>query len=248
MKTFLSWVKLHQGNLNSGRQISDEALQLAEESGDIYSKSIAMISRGYSLICKGYFGDAEKFLLKGNELCEKMNIFEWNALAQQNLAETYFQIHEYEKAKDCYVKGIEYLKQAGIGQSRSNFFRLGIARATVMGKEMEFELESIFEYVEQNILNELAGQMRKYIAEILLNIGDQYLAEAEDWAKKAIIVDEQNSMRFRLGQDYGLYAEIFRQEGDRSKAKDNLEKAIEIFKECGADGWVEKYEKEFAEL
>ena len=55
-------------------------------------------------------------------------------------------------------------------------------------------------------------------------------------------------MRFRLGQDYGLYAEIFRQEGDRSKAKDNLEKAIEIFKECGADGWVEKYEKEFAEL
>jgi hypothetical protein len=25
-----------------------------------------------------------------------------------------------------------------------------------------------------------------------------------------------------------------------------LNKAIEIFRECGADGWVEKYEKELA--
>ncbi len=28
----------------------------------------------------------------------------------------------------------------------------------------------------------------------------------------------------------------------------NLGKAIEILKECGADGWVEKYEKELALL
>jgi len=33
-----------------------------------------------------------------------------------------------------------------------------------------------------------------------------------------------------------------------SKAKENLNKAIEIFTECGADGWVDKYEKELAEL
>jgi hypothetical protein len=28
------------------------------------------------------------------------------------------------------------------------------------------------------------------------------------------------------------------------EAKENLGRAIEIFKECGASGWVEKYEKE----
>jgi hypothetical protein len=32
-----------------------------------------------------------------------------------------------------------------------------------------------------------------------------------------------------------------------SKVKENLDKAINIFKECGADGWVEKYEKDLAE-
>ena len=34
----------------------------------------------------------------------------------------------------------------------------------------------------------------------------------------------------------------------KTKAKENLNKAIEILKECGADGWVEKYEKELSDL
>jgi hypothetical protein len=47
-----------------------------------------------------------------------------------------------------------------------------------------------------------------------------------------------------LGKDYALYAELFRRRGDRLKAQENLGKAIEILEECGADGWVEKYQKE----
>jgi len=37
---------------------------------------------------------------------------------------------------------------------------------------------------------------------------------------------------------------LFKRKGDLPKAKENLNKAIEIFKKCGADGWVERYEKE----
>jgi len=57
-----------------------------------------------------------------------------------------------------------------------------------------------------------------------------------------------------MGMDYWLaitsavYADLYRKEGDHSKAKENLNKAIEILKECGADGWVEKYEKELAAI
>jgi hypothetical protein len=55
-------------------------------------------------------------------------------------------------------------------------------------------------------------------------------------------------MMFLLGMDYALYAEFFKRKGDRLKAQENLGKAIDIFKECGADGWVEKAEKELAAL
>jgi hypothetical protein len=39
-----------------------------------------------------------------------------------------------------------------------------------------------------------------------------------------------------------------KRKGDQSKAKENLNQAIKTFKECGADGWVEKFAKELVSL
>ena len=50
-------------------------------------------------------------------------------------------------------------------------------------------------------------------------------------------------MMLHLGKDYALYSDLFKRKGDLSRARENLIKAVEIFKECGADGWVEKYER-----
>ena len=81
-----------------------------------------------------------------------------------------------------------------------------------------------------------------------MNIDDRHMPEAEKWIQKAIEADQRNGMRFYLGKDYALYAELFKRKGDRLKAQENLGRAIEILKECGADGWVSKYEKELAIL
>jgi hypothetical protein len=43
-------------------------------------------------------------------------------------------------------------------------------------------------------------------------------------------------MMFHLGNDYALYAELFKRKGERFKAQENLRRTIEILKECGADG------------
>ena len=43
-----------------------------------------------------------------------------------------------------------------------------------------------------------------------------------------------------------LYAELFRLKGDQTNSKKNLNKAIEIFKQCGSVGWVEKCENKLA--
>jgi Tfp pilus assembly protein PilF len=80
--------------------------------------------------------------------------------------------------------------------------------------------------------------MRRYIAEIVLNIDEKHMSKAEDWVKEAIKADRQMGMMFHLAKDYALYAELFKRKGDRSNARENLSKAIEIFKECGADGWL----------
>jgi hypothetical protein len=55
-------------------------------------------------------------------------------------------------------------------------------------------------------------------------------------------------MRLYMAIDYALYSELFRRKGNLSKAKENLNRAIKIFKECGADGWVNKYKKKLSAL
>jgi hypothetical protein len=55
-------------------------------------------------------------------------------------------------------------------------------------------------------------------------------------------------MMLHLGKNYALYAFLLNRKDNPSKAKENLRKAIEIFKKCGADGWVDKYRKELTQL
>jgi tetratricopeptide (TPR) repeat protein len=90
--------------------------------------------------------------------------------------------------------------------------------------------------------------MRRYIGEILLNIDNQPISDAESWVKKAIEADKKNGTMFELGMAHALYAELLKRKGDQLKSKENLRKAIEIYKECGADGWVRKTEEEMAAL
>ena len=117
-----------------------------------------------------------------------------------------------------------------------------------MNGEKDVNLESLYTYSQNNKVKILEGWFQRYIGEILLHIDDQHLSEAEHWTQNAIEADQRNGMMFHLGQDYALYADLFKRKGVRLKARENLGKAIEILKECGADGWIEKYEKELATL
>jgi hypothetical protein len=128
------------------------------------------------------------------------------------------------------------------------FARVGLARSKVMNKEKDVDLESLFIHSRNNKVKAYEGLFQIHIGEILLNIDDQHIPEAEYCIQKAIESDQRNRMMFQLGKDYALYAGLFKRKRDKSKARENLGKAIEILKECGADGWVEKYEKELAEV
>jgi hypothetical protein len=123
-----------------------------------------------------------------------------------------------------------------------------LARTKVINHEKAVELESLYAHSRNNKIRNVEGWFSRYIGEILLNIDNQHTSEAEYWIKKAIEEDKRNGMMFHLGRDYVLYADFFKRKGDRLKARENLGRAIEILKECGADGWVRKYEKELASI
>ena len=66
--------------------------------------------------------------------------------------------------------------------------------------------------------------------------------------RKAIEADKRNRMPWHLAKDYALYADFFKKEGDTEQACEQLCTAIDLFRECGADGWVKRYEEELSVL
>jgi tetratricopeptide (TPR) repeat protein len=248
MKSNLAFFShLYHGRINQAFRTSNEGLQIAEESGDIYSKAMAYVIHGASCYGKGLLEEAEKYLLKGLEFCERINFAVWDAVAQYHLGDTYYEKGNFQRSKEHHEKGVGALDRNQSFPSFVGWGKVASTRSKVMNKEKDVNLESLY-VLSRNIKVKAAeGQIKRYIGEILLNIDDQHLSESDHWIQKAIEADQRNRMMFQLGKDYALYADLFKRKGDRLKAQENLGKAIDLFKECGADGWVVKAEKELAE-
>jgi tetratricopeptide (TPR) repeat protein len=239
---------IFQGKNDVAYQTSKEAMQIAQESGDIYIKGVSCSSHGMSCYCKGLLDEAKDTLLQALSFCEKAAQDGWWSWAAGFLGHVYFDLGEYKKAEEYYEKGISILEQTGIYPFWANMWKISLARSRALNSKDSIKLSELFQFVENINVKIVKGWAARHVGQILLYIDDQHLSEAEVWAKKAIEEDKSNCTMWSLGSDYAFYADLFKRRGDQSKAKENLGKAVEIFKACSADGWVEKYEKAIAEL
>ena len=239
---------LPQGKIDLAYQTSKEALKIGDESGDIYSKAFAYTAHGKCSYGKGYFEEAKDYLLKGVFFSEKVKHIPNAPFAHWILGETYFVMGEYDKSQIHHENAISHLGQGRILPSYANSIKIALARTKVMNHEKDININEIFKWFYDSKIKSEIGVMSACIGRILMWIDDQHLSEAEDWIKRAIETNQKYGMMWNLARDYALYGELFKRKENFPKVKENLTKAIEIFKKCGADGWVEKYEKELALL
>jgi class 3 adenylate cyclase/tetratricopeptide (TPR) repeat protein len=236
-----------QGQIDLGHQISLEGLKLAEESGDPLSMAEAYTSHGFALYYKGSLNRAEEYLLKGNAVSERINYAAMLAVASWALGDIYIEMQAYQKAKDYIKKQLSLAEGLGL-RLYMDSTRISLARAKIMTDDSDIDFESLRGWVTHNKVKLHDGFIRRCVSEIISHTDEQNLADAQNWIQQAIDTDKRNGTRWQLGRDYAHYAELFKREGDRAKAKETLGRAIEIFETCGADGWVAKYQKELNEL
>jgi class 3 adenylate cyclase/tetratricopeptide (TPR) repeat protein len=241
-------VYLPQGKIDLAFRESSEAVQIAEESGDILSKAHSYTYHGGSCCCKGYLREAEDHLVKGINFAERIkdaSVLTWDYFW---LIETCLSMGKHIQAREATERVISLLEQHRLFPSGLNVARLALALGKIMGGDVDIELEPLSGYEAANRMWIFEGYVQRYLSAILLNIDGKHLPEAEDRINRAIEADTRNGTRFFLAQDFVQHAEICKRKGDLAMAKEKLSKAIEVFKECGADGWVKIYEEELAKI
>jgi tetratricopeptide (TPR) repeat protein len=244
----ITFVYASTGNVELAYQTSQEALKIADESGDIFSKANANYALGVSYYLKGCLKELEEHLLKSVDFFQKSNQLVHAAVANAYLSAICLDAGEYGTSQKYSEKAISSWQHSGFGPSHIKKTKISVALAKVMNNEKNINPNEIFKWYEEIINKKSKGLASNLIGKILLNVDDQHISEAEDWIKRAIEINQKYSRLWYLAKDYALYADLFKRKGDLPKARENVSKAIEIFKECGADGWVEKYDKELASL
>ena len=231
-----------QGEINRAYKTSKEAHRIAQIEGDMFSKSTANFGLGCASYYKGLLDDAERLLLSACHFFEIENIVSWWAFAYLYLGLIKFDMLDYESSIKFHNLSLSRFQSAKIFPSFHNFNKLAILRAKVFQNQEDTDPSKLLQYEENNQFKIFEGWIPHLIAEILLKQEYTKLSEAENWIRKAMDANQRNDMRWLLARDYTVYAEIFRRRDEQKNAKENFSKAIEIFKKCGADGWVGKFE------
>ena len=233
-----------QGNIGQAYMLAEEALDLAQGSGDEWSKGWAYTHYGCALYYKGEIEKAEKYLLDGLTYCQQTFLYGGEAWAAFTIGNVYLDSGKYRQADKYYIIAGKALEVVKMFPSWINTIKTWSARAGAYIKGVNANCNYLFEYFEMNKLRVCEGIMARNIGEILLLMDDEHMKDAEIWIKKAIEADTRNGTRWHLATDHVLYSDWYKKKGDLSSSKEEMKRAIEIFAECGADGWVKKYEKE----
>jgi len=236
------------GKVDLGYQKCKEVVRLAEDSDDMSLKSWVYGNYGYNCFFKGFFEEAIPYLLEGLSYDEQMNSFVMAAIKPHYLGEIFFQKGEYEQSLFYFNKSSEYRERLPSDPYWSLFTYLGIALSKALMNERDIDIETLLKKLNERVHPIDRGKFQKWFGELLLNLDKSRRSEAEEWIKKAIETDTRNGTRFNLGMDYALYAQFYKKQNNLPQAREQLTKAIDIMKECGADGWVERYERELAVL
>jgi tetratricopeptide (TPR) repeat protein len=237
-----------EGKINPAFDVARETLKLAEETGDTFIKGMAYTFYGASCYQKGLFDEAKTHLFEWASSYEKSASISQNGWASAFLGEIYIDLRKYDDAVNCYKRIILILENGNYMPSMIKFLQSCLMRAKVLRHDQDIEFNELFACYENYKVTWCRGWTARNIGEILLKIDDDHLADAEAWFQKAIEADTENKLRWHLAYDHALYADWYKKKGDIYGAKEQLTKAIDLFRECGADGWVEKYENELVRI
>ena len=146
---------------------------------------------------------------------------------------------------------VSIIEDARFFPSWLNCHKLLVKNNKILNGEYDIDTHKLDELIRDHEKNRLAlskSQESRCIGEILLHIDDHHMPEAETWIRRSIDFDTKHAVSWNLAKDHALYADWFKKKGDVQRAKEQLTKAIDLFRECGADGWVTRTENALAEV
>jgi len=244
-KSTMARILCHQGKIDEALKVTNENLKLAPEYAVIH-KGISFREHGDSCWSKGLFEESEELLLKSYFGLKNTDHIFHHAETTAMLGHLSVEKGDYAKSQAYYNEAISIYDTLHNHKEKISC-EISLARIKAQAGQ-DVNLTEVFEKFESHKTKVSESKRIRDIVIILLHIDEARWSEAEEWLLKAISHDRTYGMKPYLAYDYALYADLYKRQNNLPQAREQMKKAIEITRECGADGWVKRYEKELVEM
>jgi class 3 adenylate cyclase/tetratricopeptide (TPR) repeat protein len=236
-------IYIERGQINKAVETSEDIVSIAEKSGDIYSKAISYAALGLSGFHKGWLDQAEKHFGEGIVWSERSNFSYLVSNCRFNLGQIFFAHRRYPESMNQFMVAAHTWQQLGLGPSWVDYTGALVMLAGVMCGERTPDPELVFKAASENKLPFREGSIWRCVGMTLSQCKNGRMEKAQTAFEKAIEADKRNGTKWSLAMDYLAYADFLERSQAGVTARDNLEKALKVFEECGADGWAAEVEK-----
>ncbi|MEJ2189271.1 MAG: adenylate/guanylate cyclase domain-containing protein [Acidobacteriota bacterium] len=234
------------GKIEEAFQAARRALELGEQSGDVYSRGTAEVSLGIAWFCKGFLEEAERHFVKALGLGQFD--FMWYGFIHLFLGDIYYLNGDFEKSLEWARKGTQILREKRVQPSQTALGELMVLRARGRCTGEMVDARSAHVIQKKIKLKYAEHSSFRYLGEILTHMDDRHFSEAELCFQDAIETSRKYGSTLNEAFAQAAFAGLCERKGDRGRALESLGTAVEIFERCGADGWAKRYESEMESL
>ena len=251
-----SWCSSHLAGIYIGMGNTDKALPLIEEAvgldrktGNLHNLCVSLTVLGSVYMMWGEYGEAEKLFKEALSIAEKQDIIPAIGNAYYRLGVLLLAREEYRRAIEFFEKSAETLKKLGF-----KFAQIGLHYGVVWASIELGELEKLEERI--NMLQMAAQKLNDETALAYGDVSRAMLLRAQKRWNESIEYFEKSQreaeahIRRWAVKGYARrflceYARVYlerNQKGDREKARDLLNQALEMFRKMNAKKEIEKTE------
>jgi tetratricopeptide (TPR) repeat protein len=230
--------------------LSEEAVGLDRKTGNLHNLSRSLAALGHTYEILGEWDEAEKFLNEALAIAQKHNHIPAICNAYSCLGIFHFVRDEYAKAREFFEKLVETLKKAGIKTGQPVAFNGVIWASIELGELEKAENQiNILQMIVQKINNKYLLAYTDLSRAMLFRAQKKWNESIECFERSLQEFETLNAKRWNVefyAERFLLeYARVYLErdhEGDREKARNLLNQALELFQKMNAKKEIEKVE------
>jgi tetratricopeptide (TPR) repeat protein len=244
----LSGMNIGMGNMNKAVSLAEESVALDKKTGNIIHLSMSIGFLGFVYQILGEWDRSEQFHKEALSISQRLKDFQSISGSYVNLGWLHFDRGEYAKARDLFEKAYEVCEKAGAKYYQMDFSRWLILASIELG-----EIEKASNLIDSLQKFALEKEDKDLIATadalraMLLRAQKKWKESIEHFEKSLQGYEALNARRWNVYFFAKMvlyeYARVYLerdQEGDRIKAHNLLNQALEIFQKLGAKKDIEK--------